>query len=71
MGLLVGRKLGSAPFARRIGKATAAFGKIAGLGVLTKAGKLVMSDARHFHYLQRRHWNLGVWQGHKNFGQKD
>jgi GT2 family glycosyltransferase len=71
MGLLVGRKLGSAPFARRICRATAAFGKMAGLGVLTKAGKSVMSDARHFHYLQRRHWNLGVWQGHKNIGQKD
>ncbi len=71
MGLLVGRKLGSAPVTRRICKAAAAFGKIVGLGVLTKVGKSVMGDARHFHYLQRRHWNLGVWEGHKDCGQGD
>jgi GT2 family glycosyltransferase len=66
MGLLVGRKLGSAPLVRRLCKAGAAFGKVVGLGVLTKVGKAFLSDARHFHYLQRRHWNLGVWQGHQS-----
>lgn len=71
MGLLVGRKLGSAPLASRLCKAATAFGKIVGLGVLTKAGKSFLSDARHFHYLQRRSWNLGVWQGHQSCGRAD
>lgn len=71
MGLLVGRKLGSAPLASRLCKAATAFGKIVGLGVLTKAGKSFLSDARHFHYLQRRSWNLGVWQGHQSCGRGD
>jgi GT2 family glycosyltransferase len=71
MGLLVGRKLGSAPLASRLCKAATALGKIVGLGVLTKAGKSFLSDARHFHYLQRRSWNLGVWQGHQSCGRGD
>lgn len=69
MGLLVGRKLCSAPFVRRACMAAGAFCKIVGLGVLTKVGKVALSDARHFHYLQRRHWNLGVWQGQKACGR--
>lgn len=71
MGLLVGRKLGSAPIIRRLCRAATDCGKIMGLGVLTKAGKSFLSDSQHFHYLQRLHWNLGVWQGHKNSAQGD
>lgn len=69
MGLLVGRKLASAPTGRQISKAAGALCKIGGLGVLTAVGKPLLSDARRFHYLQRRHWNLGVWQGYKTRGQ--
>lgn len=69
MGLLVGRKLCDAPPPRRMGKAAVALGKIIGLGVLTKLGKAFLSDAKRFHYLQRRHWNLGVWQGQKASGR--
>lgn len=65
MGLLVGKKLGAEPLARRLVKTAAARVKILALGLLTKAGKLMLSDARHFHYLQRRSWNLGVWQGYE------
>jgi GT2 family glycosyltransferase len=66
MGLLVGRKLADAPVTQRVGKAAVALGKIIGLGVLTKIGKTFLSDSKHFHYLQRRHWNLGIWQGHQS-----
>lgn len=65
MGLLVGKKLGAAPLARRLGKSAAARIKIVALGLLTRIGKMFLSDARHFHYLQRRSWNLGVWQGYQ------
>lgn len=68
MGLLVGRKLADAPAPKRFSKAAMALGKIIGLGVITKIGKALLSDARHFHYQQRRHWNLGVWQGHQGAG---
>jgi GT2 family glycosyltransferase len=71
MGLLVGRKLCEAPLARRMTKAVVALGKIVGLGVLTTAGKALLSDARRFHYLQRRHWNLGIWQGQRTCRQRD
>lgn len=63
MGLLVGRKLADAPAPKRFGKAAIALGKIAGLRVLNTLGSLFLSDARRFHYQQRHHWNLGVWQG--------
>ncbi|MEK7954407.1 glycosyltransferase [Luteolibacter soli] len=68
MGLLVGHKLAAAPAPKRFSKAAMAWGKIVGLGVVTKIGKALLSDARHFHYQQRRHWNLGVWQGHQGCG---
>jgi GT2 family glycosyltransferase len=68
MGLLVGRKLADAPAPKRFGKAAMALGKIISLGVITKIGKALFSDAKHFHYQQRRHWNLGVWQGHQGAG---
>ena len=63
MGLLVGRKLADAPAPKRFGKAAIALGKIASLRVLNTLGSLFLSDARRFHYQQRHHWNLGVWQG--------
>lgn len=63
MGLLVGRKLAAAPAPKRVGKAAVAFGKVVGLRVLTRVGKAFLSDAKRFHYQQRCHWNLGVWQG--------
>ena len=68
MGLLVGRKLADAPAPKRFPKVATAWAKIVGLGVLTRIGKAILSDARHFHYQQRRHWNLGVWQGHQGYG---
>ena len=71
MGLLVGRKLTEAPAPKRFGKAVVALGKIIGLGVLTKVGKAFLGEAKHFHYQQRRHWNLGVWQGRQAWGQGD
>lgn len=63
MGLLVGRKLAGAPAPKRFGKAAIALGKIASLRVVNFLGKLFLSDAKRFHYQQRHHWNLGVWQG--------
>ena len=63
MGLLVGRKLAHGPVPERLGKAVVALGKIASLRVLNLLGRLFLSDSRRFHYQQRHHWNLGVWQG--------
>jgi len=63
MGLLVGHKLAAGPAWKRLGKAAVAFGKIVSLGILTRLGKAFLSDSKHFHYLQRRHWNMGLWQG--------
>ena len=58
-----GMKLAEAPVPQRLGKRIVAMGKVAALGVLTRLGKAFMSDAKRFHYQQRRHWNLGILQG--------
>jgi GT2 family glycosyltransferase len=63
MGLLVGKKLAEAPAPRRLGKRAVAIAKVAALGLLTRSGKPFMSDAKRFHYQQRRSWNLGILQG--------
>ena len=63
MGLLVGRKLAAAPAPKRLGKSFVAMAKVLGLGILANAGRAFLSDAKRFHYLQRRHWNLGILQG--------
>lgn len=69
MGLLVGHKLADASAAKRFKRAAVALGKTIVLGVLTKIGKLFLSDARHFHYQQRHHRNLGILQGLQAGGQ--
>jgi len=66
MGLVVGLKLAAAPVSKRVPKAAVAWGKAIGLGVLTRIGKAFLSEAKHFHYQQRRYWNLGVWQGQQS-----
>lgn len=63
MGLLVGRKLADASFSQRLVKQSAALGKLIGLGLLTRVCGRFLDEARCFHYQQRHHWNLGVWQG--------
>lgn len=63
MGLLVGRKLAAAPAPKRFSKSIVALGKIISLRLLNVLGKTFLSDAKRFHYQQRHHWNLGVWQG--------
>jgi GT2 family glycosyltransferase len=63
MGLLVGMKLAGAPVPKRLGKRMEAMIKVAALGLLTRIGKPFMSDARCFHFHQRRSWNLGILQG--------
>lgn len=71
MGLLVGRKLAAAPATKRLGKAAVAFGKVVGLRVLTHWGRGFLSDSKRFHYQQRCHWNLGVWQGQQPVAQAE
>ena len=71
MGLLVGRKLAAAPAPQRLGKSFVAMGKVLGLGVLSRFGKAFLSDAKRFHYLQRRHWNLGILQGQQTSGASE
>ena len=66
MGLVVGLKLAAAPVSKRVPKAAVAWGKAVGLGVFTRIGRAFLSEAKHFHYQQRRYWNLGVWQGQQN-----
>ena len=66
MGLVVGLRLAAAPLPKRFPKAAIAFGKVVGLGIFTRIGRAFLSEARHFHYQQRRYWNLGVWQGQQN-----
>ena len=71
MGLLVGKRLAAGPAPRRLGKAAIALGKIAGLKALNALGKGFMSDAKRFHYQQRHHWNLGVWQGQQVLEERE
>ena len=66
MGLVVGLRLAAAPLPKGFPKAAIAFGKVVGLGIFTRIGRAFLSEARHFHYQQRRYWNLGVWQGQQN-----
>jgi len=66
MGKVVGFKMASAPASKRLPKAAVALGKVVGLGVLTRIGKAFLSEAKHFHYQQRRYWNLGVWEGQQS-----
>lgn len=68
MGLVVGLKLAAAPLPKRFPKAAVAIGKVIGLGVFTRIGKAFLSEAKHFHYQQRRYWNMGVWQGQQTAG---
>ncbi|WP_193210600.1 glycosyltransferase [Luteolibacter marinus] len=71
MGLLVGRKLAGAPAPKRLGKSAMAMGKVLGLGVLVRLGKSFLSDAKRFHYMQRRYWNLGILQGQQPTARTD
>ena len=63
MGKVVGFKLASAPVSQRLPKAAVALGKVVGFGLLTRLGKAFLSETKHFHYQQRRYWNMGVWEG--------
>ncbi len=69
MGLLVGKKIAESPVPERLPKALVAWGKVVGLGLLTRVGRAFLSDAKRFHYQQRRYWNLGILQGQQPGGQ--
>jgi len=62
-GLLTGRRLAMAGGPQRPLKALAALAKVVGIRCLLACAKGRLSEARQFHYLQRCHWNLGLWQG--------
>jgi glycosyltransferase involved in cell wall biosynthesis len=66
MGKVVGFKMASAPASKRLPMAVVAWSKLVGFGLLSRITKAFMSEAKHFHYQQRRYWNLGVWEGQQN-----
>jgi glycosyltransferase involved in cell wall biosynthesis len=68
-GLLTGRRLAKTGGLGHRVKALAALAKVAGLRLLLGCSKGCLSEARRFHYLQRCHWNLGLWQGQKAEGE--
>lgn len=68
-GLLTGRRLArSGGFSRRAKAATALL-KVGVIRLFLGFSKGCLSEARRFHYLQRCHWNLGLWQGQKAAGE--